>query len=157
MALPLTPPSPPTINALCLSRAIMQYGAHSILCVISTTSCFAPRAADRVVEIAQICQEFGIAHIINNAYGLQASKLTHLVEQACRLGRVDCFVQSTDKNFMVPVGGSIVASCHKQYIKLLSQMYPGRASASPMLDLCITLLQMGVAGYRQLLDDRKVC
>ncbi len=39
-----------------------------------------------------------------------------LVHSACA-GRVDCVVQSTDKNFMVPVGGAIVStvlrySCH---------------------------------------------
>lgn len=38
----------------------------------------------RVVEISKLCQELGVGHIINNAYGLQASKITHLVEQACR-------------------------------------------------------------------------
>ena len=34
----------------------------------------------------------------------------HLVDAASRTGRVDCFVQSADKNLMVPVGGAIVAS-----------------------------------------------
>jgi O-phospho-L-seryl-tRNASec:L-selenocysteinyl-tRNA synthase len=41
-----------------------------ILCVQSTTSCFAPRAYDSVLEISQMCKEFGVGHIINNAYGL---------------------------------------------------------------------------------------
>ena len=38
-----------------------------------------------------------VPHIINNAYGLQASKLTHITNQAIRVGRVDAIVQSTDK------------------------------------------------------------
>lgn len=41
-----------------------------VLCVFSTTSCFAPRAYDRVAEIAVICKKNDIFHVINNAYGL---------------------------------------------------------------------------------------
>ena len=69
--------------------------------------------------------------------------------------RVDIFVQSTDKNFMVPVGGSIVCSRDEQLITSISQMYAGRASMSPLLDLLITLLAMGKNGYRRLLDERR--
>jgi hypothetical protein len=50
-------------------------GVENVLCVLSTTSCFAPRAPDAVVEIASMCQELGIAHVINNAYGLQVADL----------------------------------------------------------------------------------
>ena len=45
--------------------------------------------------------------------------------KAHRVGRVDAFVQSTDKNFMVPVGGAIVASSSADFIQRISQMYPG--------------------------------
>ena len=41
------------------------------------------------------------------------------------MGRVDAFVQSTDKNFMVPVGGAIVAGFDKKLIDSISQTYPG--------------------------------
>ena len=41
-----------------------------ILCVQSTTSCFAPRAYDSIVEIAALCKKYQVHHIINNAYGL---------------------------------------------------------------------------------------
>jgi len=45
---------------------------------------------------------------------------------------------------MVPVGGSIVASIiDAQFIDELATMYPGRASVSPILDVFITLLEMG--------------
>ncbi|KUF83553.1 O-phosphoseryl-tRNA(Sec) selenium transferase [Phytophthora nicotianae] len=37
-----------------------QYGSDSILAVMSTTSCFAPRAYDSVKEIAELCQERNI-------------------------------------------------------------------------------------------------
>ena len=42
-----------------------------------------------------------------------------------RKGRVDAFVQSTDKNFMVPVGGTIIAGFDKSFISKISQCYPG--------------------------------
>ena len=50
-----------------------------------------------VVEIATLCKTHAVAHVINNAYGLQSSKCTHLINEAIRVGRVDAFVQSTDK------------------------------------------------------------
>lgn len=43
-----------------------------------------------------------------------------------RKGRVDAFVQSTDKNFMVPVGGTIIAGFDKSFIGKISQCYPGK-------------------------------
>eukprot|EP00166_Cyanidium_caldarium_P004115 ctg_42.g9 len=45
---------------------------RGVLCVISTTSCFAPRAPDDVVRIAQWCRAHDVPHVVNNAYGLQA-------------------------------------------------------------------------------------
>lgn len=38
---------------------------------------------------------------------------------------MDAFVQSTDKNFMVPVGGAVVASCDESFIQKVAQIYPG--------------------------------
>lgn len=102
----------------------------------------------------QLCHEINLPHVINNAYGLQDS-CAHFVNEACHAGRVDYCVQSTDKNFMVPVGGSIVFSPSKANIDDLTKHYPGRASGSPMLDLLITLLQMGRSGLRDLRTKRK--
>lgn len=79
---------------------------------------------------------------------------------------------------MVPVGGAIVSSSSKENIKRFSENYPGtgqsqshglcasplcplflnstgRASASPIVDLLITLLGMGRVGFKQLLQRRK--
>lgn len=42
------------------------------------------------------------------------------------MGRIDAFVQSLDKNFMVPVGGAIIAGFDEVFIKDISKMYPGR-------------------------------
>uniref|UniRef100_A0AAV1T9R2 O-phosphoseryl-tRNA(Sec) selenium transferase n=1 Tax=Peronospora matthiolae TaxID=2874970 RepID=A0AAV1T9R2_9STRA len=132
-----------------------QYGSESILAVSSTTSCFAPRAYDAVKEIAQLCQERNIAHVINNAYGVQASACVHQIDLAMRIGRVDAVVQSLDKNFLVPVGGAIVCSTSSEIVDSVAKFYPGRASATPALDFFITMLQMGKNGYRRLLEERK--
>ena len=135
-------------------KALMEEHGNKILCVLSTTSCFAPRQPDRVDEIAKLCQEKNVGHVINNAYGVQCPIITKLVTRATVVGRVDYVVQSTDKNFMVPVGGAIVLSPSADCIKKLSAMYPGRASMSPICDLFITLLAMGESGWRQLLTQR---
>lgn len=138
-----------------LERKIEELGAKNILCVHSTTSCFAPRVPDRLEELAVLCAKHDIPHIVNNAYGVQSSKCMHLIQQGARVGRIDAFVQSLDKNFMVPVGGAIIAGFDEAFIKEISQMYPGRASASPSLDVLITLLSLGASGYKKLLSERK--
>ena len=68
---------------------------------------------------------------------------------------MDAFVQSTDKNFMVPVGGTIIAGFDKAFISRVSQCYPGRASSSPIIDLFITLLSLGSTKYVALVKERK--
>jgi hypothetical protein len=64
----------------------------------------------QVEQIARICEFAGVPHVINNAYGVQSAELCRRVSRAARCGRVDVIIQSTDKNFMVPVGGTVVAS-----------------------------------------------
>ncbi|XP_060633853.2 O-phosphoseryl-tRNA(Sec) selenium transferase isoform X1 [Anolis sagrei] len=134
---------------------IQDLGADNILCVHSTTSCFAPRVPDRLEELSEMCAKYDIPHIVNNAYGIQSSKCMHLIQQGARRGRIDAFVQSLDKNFMVPVGGAIIAGFNDSFIQEISKMYPGRASASPSLDVLITLLTLGTKGYQRLLKERK--
>ncbi|XP_078534507.1 O-phosphoseryl-tRNA(Sec) selenium transferase isoform X2 [Lissotriton helveticus] len=138
-----------------VEEKLQELGAENVLCVHSTTSCFAPRVPDRIEELAVICAKYGVPHIVNNAYGIQSSKCMHLIQQGARLGRIDAFVQSLDKNFMVPVGGAIIAGFNDEFIQAISKMYPGRASASPSLDVLITLLSLGASGYKQLLRERK--
>jgi O-phospho-L-seryl-tRNASec:L-selenocysteinyl-tRNA synthase len=60
---------------------ILELKAENIACVFSTSSCFAPRSPDRVEELAVLCKKYDIFHLINNAYGLQSSKSTHLINQ----------------------------------------------------------------------------
>ena len=69
---------------------------------------------------------------------------------------MDAVVQSTDKNFMVPVGGAVVCSGkgNTEIVDAVRKSYPGRASISPVLDLLITLLSMGSHGWQRCLEDR---
>ncbi len=41
---------------------------------------------------------------------------------------MDAFIQSADKNLMVPVGGAIVASNDEDFITAVAQTYPGKVS-----------------------------
>ncbi|XP_038130323.1 O-phosphoseryl-tRNA(Sec) selenium transferase [Cyprinodon tularosa] len=138
-----------------VQRKIEELGAENVLCLHSTTSCFAPRVPDRLEELATMCAKYDIPHIVNNAYGVQSSKCMHLIQQGARVGRIDAFVQSLDKNFMVPVGGAIIAGFDESFVQEISKMYPGRASASPSLDILITLLTLGAKGYKKYLSERK--
>lgn len=138
-----------------LEKVINGVGAENVLCVLTTTSCFAPRAPDRLPEVARLCKSLDIPHLVNNAYGVQSTKCMHSIQEAMAVGRVDAFVQSTDKNFLVPVGGAIVASQSEDFIRGVAQTYPGRASSSPTVDVFITLLSLGWHGYHQLTLERK--
>uniref|UniRef100_UPI00358EDA67 O-phosphoseryl-tRNA(Sec) selenium transferase-like n=1 Tax=Myxine glutinosa TaxID=7769 RepID=UPI00358EDA67 len=138
-----------------VEQKIQEHGVENVLCVHSTTSCFAPRAADSLEELAIVCKRYDIPHIVNNAYGLHLSKCMYLLEQAARVGRVDAFVQSLDKNFMVPVGGAIIAGFDSGFVSEVAKTYPGRGSATPSLDLLLSLLSLGVSGWRSALQERK--
>jgi len=35
---------------------------HACVVVMTTTSCFAPRAPDRVDDVATLCHKYGVAH-----------------------------------------------------------------------------------------------
>ena len=140
-----------------IEAQVEKLGADNILCVVTTTSCFAPRGADDLVAVAKLCSSSGIGHIVNNAYGVQSAALCKLITSAWRKGRVDAVVQSTDKNFMVPVGGAVIAAGPKSscLIEAVNETYPGRASLSPLLDLLITLLHWGQNGWQRVLQERE--
>ncbi|CAN0394733.1 unnamed protein product, partial [Discosporangium mesarthrocarpum] len=109
----------------------------------------------QVDEIARLCGTTGVGHVINNAYGLQCSRTCRLVNRAMAVGRVDAIVQSTDKNFMVPVGGALVCGPNQAFIDKVGKSYAGRASMGPCLDLFMTLLSMGESGLRRMLSHRE--
>lgn len=71
-----------------ITALLTQYGSE-VLCVLSTTSCFAPRQPDLVDEIAVLCKQHGCGHVINNAYGLQCEVICKKINRAITIGRVD--------------------------------------------------------------------
>lgn len=135
-----------------LRKALVDRGADSVCCILSTTSCFAPRGCDDVEAIARLCKETGVPHLINHAYGLQCARSTKLIARAARVGRVDAFVSSTDKNFMVPVGGAVIGG---RLAMLAGAEYAGRAASTPVVDVFITALSMGMDGWKALLQKRE--
>ncbi len=147
-------------------KAALDTHGRKILAVLTTTSCFCPRVPDDVDAVAKMIQTWneehqtggggaGISHVINHAYGLQCQATNKLLNRACTIGRVDAIICSTDKNFLVPVGGALIISPNSNVIESISTNYPGRASASPMIDLLITLLSMGLDGYKRVLEERR--
>ena len=140
-----------------IKSKIKELGPDRIAAVMTTTSCFAPRAPDRVVEVAKMCKDASIPHVINHAYGIQSRSLCELVTSAWRKGRVDAIVSSTDKNFCVPVGGAILAASKNrpELVEMVNKTYPGRASISAHLDLLMTLLHWGKAGWTKALESRE--
>lgn len=134
---------------------IDSFGPDQIVCIVSTTSCFAPRGCDDLESLSVLSKKFNIPHLINNAYGLQSTYLTHQIEQCQRVGNVDLVVQSTDKNLLVPVGGTILTGFNEKIINDVAKNYAGRASSSQTLDVFITLLHLGCEGYLKLVKERK--
>ncbi|KFM79641.1 O-phosphoseryl-tRNA(Sec) selenium transferase, partial [Stegodyphus mimosarum] len=128
--------------------------SDNIVCIMSTTSSFAPKQPDNLIEIAKLCKKYDIPHVINNAYGIQCPVYLEAIENASAK-RVDLFISSTDKNFMVPVGGSVICGFDTKIVEEVGKMYPGRGSGTPSTDVFITLLNIGKRGYLDLLEQRK--
>ena len=91
---------------------------------------------------------------MNNAYGLQSDRVIGLIKSAIDAGRVDAIVSSTDKNFLCPIGGSVVYGPSQSMAETISKHYAGRASSAPYIQLLISLLSMGVNGYKKLRDEQ---
>lgn len=123
--------------------------------IISTTTFFTPREPDKIKQIAKIAKEKNVSHIINNAYGVQSREIMKLVKGAIDAGRVDAIVQSTDKNFLTPVGGAIVASPNEEFLDEVSGVYAGRASAAPIVQFLAAILSLGLDGYEKLRDEQE--
>lgn len=181
-------------------------GPDYVVCVMTTTSCFAPRLPDDVLSMGRVCHEHGLPHVVNNAYGVQSPIIMSRIDAAAATApvddnkhssrrrrpaagaasaegqttvetvegrsspplapprhhgsvnsapqsRVDAVVQSGDKNFLVPVGGAVIAG-PADTIDAIAALYAGRASATPSMDLFITLLEMGRIGWLLCLSER---
>jgi O-phospho-L-seryl-tRNASec:L-selenocysteinyl-tRNA synthase len=120
--------------------------------ILSTTTFFPPREPDSIKEIAKIAAEQNVFHIINNAYGVQSREIMREIRSAADAGRVDVVVQSTDKNFLAPVGGAIIASPNDRFAEKAAAYYAGRASAAPVYQFLSAILSLGVEGYERLRD-----
>ena len=84
-----------------------------------------------LIHFKKIRLEFYFDFPVNNAYGIQSTICMSILEESGRPDkgrRVDAFVQSTDKNLMVPVGGSIIAGFDDHFVKKVSASYPGQAN-----------------------------
>lgn len=146
-----------------LQARLDALGSERVLCVLSSTSCFAPRAPDKLLPIARLCDHHGVPHVVNNAYGVQARPLMRMIDAAAQNGRVDAVVQSTDKNLGVPVGGAIIAAvgkgpgaaASKALLKAIGGTYAGRASIAPIVDAFCTMLYLGAEGYAALVVERE--
>lgn len=123
--------------------------------IVSTTTFFPPREPDDIKAIAKLASEENIQHIINNAYGVQSRKIMKLIQGAIDAGRVDAVIQSTDKNFLTPVGGAIIASPSSEFIEKVSRTYAGRASAAPITQFLAAILSLGVKRYEELRSEQE--
>jgi O-phospho-L-seryl-tRNASec:L-selenocysteinyl-tRNA synthase len=123
-------------------------------CVLATTTFFPPRESDPVKKIARLCSEHDVPLVINNAYGVQSQEVMKHVRSAIDAGRVDAIIQSNDKNFLTPVGGSIIVSPTPEIIEWTSDTYAGRASAAPVIQTLAALLALGYTRYKELQKEQ---
>ncbi len=123
-------------------------------CVLSTLTFFPPRESDNIEEIAKICRDYDIPHIINGAYAIQNKYYINKLNKAFKY-RVDAVVSSSDKNLLTPIGGGIVYSKDKKFLKEISYSYPGRACATPIVNILVSLLSMGMNKYIELMKQQR--
>jgi O-phospho-L-seryl-tRNASec:L-selenocysteinyl-tRNA synthase len=64
-------------------------------------------------------------------------------------------IQSTDKNFLTPVGGAVISSPDEKLIEKISSYYCGRASASTIYQFLAAILSLGIDGYERLRDSQR--
>jgi len=129
--------------------------SDEVLGILSTTTFFPPRECDDVKKIAKIAKEHDLYHIVNNAYGVQSRSIMKKIRGAIDAGRVDAVIQSTDKNFLTPVGGTVIGSPNKEFLEEINQSYAGRATAAPIIQFLASILSMGIKGYESLRDQQE--
>jgi len=118
--------------------------------VLATTTFFPPRESDPVKDIAKSCAKHDVPLIINNAYGVQSDRIMSEIRSAADAGYVTAVVQSSDKNFLAPVGASIIVSPSEDFVEQITETYAGRASAAPIVQTLAALLAIGLENYRAL-------
>lgn len=125
--------------------------------VVATATFFPPREPDPIKEIARMCQENDAPLIVNNAYGVQSSHIMKMIQSAMDAGRIDMIVQSGDKNFLAPVGSSILVSSSERVIDWAAETYAGRATAAPLVQTLASLLSLGLERYEDLRAQQVEC
>jgi len=123
--------------------------------VLATTTFFPPRISDPVKKISRLCSDNGVPLVINNAYGVQSEAIMASICSAIDAGRVDAVVQSSDKNFMAPVGASIVVTPETNRTEWIAETYAGRATAAPVVQTLATMLAIGREGYLKLREEQR--
>ena len=81
---------------------------EDVFCIVTTTSCFAPRAPDDVVGVARLCLKHNVRHVVNNAYGVQCSKTCAQIARASRVSaalRVLCRLAGRLRSLWSAAGG----------------------------------------------------
>ncbi len=125
--------------------------------VLATTTFFPPRESDPVKEISRLCLDNDVPLIVNNAYGVQSQTIMNSIRSAIDAGRVDMIVQSGDKNFLTPVGSSILASPNTDAVEWTAGTYAGRATAAPLVQTLASLLSLGLNRYEALRKEQVEC
>jgi O-phospho-L-seryl-tRNASec:L-selenocysteinyl-tRNA synthase len=122
--------------------------------VLATATFFPPRATDPLKGIAKLCAEKDVPLVVNNAYGVQSERTMKEIMSAIDSGRIDVIVQSSDKNFLAPVGGSLIVSPKESTIKSVAESYAGRASAAPIVQTLASLLLIGHERYKTMRKEQ---
>jgi hypothetical protein len=122
--------------------AVNAVGADAVVCVMTTSSCFAPRGADRLVDIARLCAELGCGHVINNAYGVQSAALCAAVTAACRRGRVlgHCLVRALHEGAQQEEHVTVVARPLQPGLLIVQVVVPVSAAGTAPRLLSVLLL-----------------
>lgn len=123
--------------------------------ILATTTFFPPRVSDSVKEIARLASDHDVPLVVNNAYGVQSEKTMQALRSAIDAGRVDAIVQSGDKNFLCPVGSSILTTPNPEIASWASETYAGRASAAPVAQTLAALLSLGKERYQGLRKEQR--
>jgi O-phospho-L-seryl-tRNASec:L-selenocysteinyl-tRNA synthase len=78
-----------------------------------------------------------------------------VMQNACTHNRGHFVAHSLLVYFSLSIGGAVVMSPNSEIVQNVGKVYAGRASSAPVLDLFITLLSMGLSGYKRLLAKRE--
>jgi O-phospho-L-seryl-tRNASec:L-selenocysteinyl-tRNA synthase len=127
---------------------------EGVCAILATTTFFPPRAPDPIKDIARLAADHNVPLVINNAYGVQSAKVMNSIHSAIDAGRVDAVIQSGDKNFLCPVGSSILTTPNPAVAAWASETYAGRASAAPVVQTLAALLSLGLQRYERLRKEQ---